>query len=221
MLYNETAIQTLIDRIGWNQSTIASLNLTISDENLESTSTRQYKSFHSTAIVENVYYCLENDLTDNSELNAELLKMKREVVIEVLAKIFDTNVLANYAEIQGVKSLSYATEYSGVIEAKQSVFDESIGWCMASKCLRMFLTTNRSNSTETNLGMNYDIMKYELDGIKNEYGRSIGKGTLDNYEAAVTNAINVLFPTYKDPNIIPGDGNNLSAPTLRGRSDLW
>lgn len=221
MLYNETAIQALIDRIGWNQSTVDSLNLTISDENLESTSTRQYKSFHSTSIVENVYYCLENDLTDNSELNAELLKMKREVVIEVLAKIFDTNVLANYAEIQGVKSLNYAIEYSGVIQAKQSVFDESIGWCMASKCLRMFLTTNRSNSTETNLGMNYDLMKYELDGIKNEYGRSIGKGTLDNYEAAVTNAINVLFPTYKDPNIIPGDGNNLSAPTLRGRSDLW
>lgn len=224
-MYNQTTKQLLVDRIGWKQPTEVDTDLVLSTENKESTSGQFFNSFHPTCLAENVYYCIQNDLVDVAELNDVLYQMKIDSVNEVLKKVFDTNPLANYASLQGVISINYALEYDVLISSKNTVFDEAIGWSMASRCLRLFLTTNRSNAIETNIGMTYDLMKYELDGIKNEYGRSVGKGTIDNFEAAINNVIMVLFPTYKNDSITPDDPNgnpitDLKKPTIRS-GNFW
>jgi|SRR6478672_13076656 len=208
-MYSTEAIQILVDRIAWRQPAETDEHgIVLSDENKEGTSGQFFNSFHTTAIPENVYLCIENDLADQDEFNEFLLQMKKDSAIEVLKKVFDTNPLANYPIVDGAVSVNYAVDYSSAINTRQGIFDEAIGQSMATRCLQLFLTTNRSNATETSLGLSYDQMQFEKDGIKNEFGRSIAKGTKDKMEAEINNIIKVLFPT---------NTSSSTRPTLRAR----
>jgi hypothetical protein len=213
-MYSNTAQNALRGIIGWTQPIEPNeLSITLDPSNVESTLGKYFDGFHTLATPENVAYCIRQDQISNPDLNAKLLQMKEDAVKEVLRKIFDTNPLAKYAELQGVQSINWASSYDTLISENLAVFEEAIGHSMASRCLQLFLNSPRSNETETRIGMTYGLMKIELDGLRNEYGRMIGDGTIAKMEAAITNAINVLFPTIKGAGI----GAQPDKPTLTGR----
>lgn len=194
-MYNETSIQLLIDRIGWSNPIQPNSEITLSPENVESASGRFFSSFHQLSIVENVYKCVTNKDIDYQEFNTFLLKMKKDCVLEVLNKIFDTNPLANISVSEDVKSLNYKSDYSSDITNKASLFDDTIGYSMATRCLQLFISSTRSNATETKIGQNYEKLKVELEGVINTEGVLIAKGTIGYYDASIINAIKILFPT--------------------------
>lgn len=194
-MYNETSIQLLIDRIGWSDPIQPNTVITLSSENLESESGRFFDSFHSLAIVENVFACISNKDVDNEELNDILYKMKKDSVLEVLNKIFTTNPLAYIKNQDGLISLNYKTDYSVDVLTKTSLFDDSIGYSMAVRCLQLFISSTRSNLKERKIGQSYEQLKVELEGVTNTEGVLIAKGAIGYYDASIINAIKILFPT--------------------------
>lgn len=205
MMYSELAIQTLIDRIGWREPVQPS-EIVLSPENEESTSGRFFNSFHTTATVENVFACISNLDVDNDGLNEFLEEMKRDTVLEVLNKIFDTNIRAKYQFNAGIRSINFAPEYSDFIIANQSVFEESIGYSMVVRCFQLFISTIRSNENESAISMSFELLKSELEGMKNEYGKTIAIGHRAVYGIKISEAINILFPE-----------ENTNVPKLYGR----
>jgi len=197
-MYNETTIQSRIDRIGWSQA-IEPSPLTVDAENATAVSGRFYDSFHALNTVENVYACISNLEANDTTVNEFLYKMKRDAVLEVLNRVFDLNPLAYRAtqEINGktVTSLGYAIEYDGAVISHPSLFDEAIGYSMTIKCLQLFLTTKRSNIEESTISLSYDQMKLELEGMVNEYGKLVVSGSIQKFESAVARIIQILFPT--------------------------
>lgn len=195
MMYDQTSIQLLIDRIGWNSPIQPNTDIVLSPENEESTSGRFFDSFHQLSIVENVFACINNKDVDNDSLNDILLKMKKDSVLEVLNKVFDTNPLANLKNQEEVVSLNYKSDYSFDIQNKVSLFDDAIGYAMAVRCLQMFISSSRSNLKERKITQSYEALKVELEGVINEQGVLIAKGAIGYYDASIINAIKIIFPT--------------------------
>jgi hypothetical protein len=194
-VYSQTSIQLLIDRIGWSNPIQPNSVITLSPENGESVSGRFFNSFHHLSIVENVYKCIENKDANEAVVNDFLLKMKKDCVLEVLNKIFDTNPLANNKKTEDLVSLNWKTDYNTDIQSKISLFDDAIGYSMAVRCLQLFISSTRSNATERKLGQSYELLKVELEGVVNQEGVLIAKGALGYYDASIINAIKILFPT--------------------------
>ncbi len=194
-MYNQTSIQLLIDRIGWNYPIQPNADISLFDENLESASGRFFDSFHQLSTVENVFSCISNKDADNEVLNLTLLKMKKDSVLEVLNKVFDTNPLANLKNQEEVISLNFKKDYSLDIQNKYSLFDDAIGYAMAIRCLQLFISSTRSNAKERKITQSYEALKVELEGVINEQGVLIAKGAIGYYDASIINAVKILFPT--------------------------
>lgn len=194
-MYDQTSIQLLIDRIGWSNPIQPNSEIILSPENVESVSGRFFDSFHQLSIVENVYKCITNKDVGDTEFNDFLLKMKKDCVLEVLNKIFDTNPLANLSKTEDVKSLNYKSDYTSDIALKTSLFDDAIGYAMAVRCLQLFISSTRSNNTERKIGQSYELLKVELEGVVNTEGVLVAKGAIGYYDASIINAIKIIFPT--------------------------
>jgi hypothetical protein len=208
MLYNGTTIQNLMGLVGW-QEAVPPTSILVTSANTASTSGRFFSSFHQSAIVENVFATLPNAQMDNDTLNALLLKMKKDSVLEVLSRIYDANPLAyrSSQEIDGkvVTSLNYALEYDTLTANNMSVFADPIGFNMAKRCLQLYVTSTRSNRLQAIQEMKYPELKAELDGIYSENGKMVAKGANYFYEEAIKRTIEILFPTIvKSEKVITG-----------------
>lgn len=197
-LYNENTIQSLIDLVGWSEAVQPS-EIAVTSQNVTATSGRYFSSFHQTAIVENVDATLVNPDKTNETLNTLLYKMKRDTVLEVLNRIYDSNPLAyqSQQQLDGriVTSINFAAEYDLLTANRISVFSDVIGYNMACRCLQLFATSTRSNRLQKIQEMNYEAIKVELEGVFGQDGKMIAKGAFYRYEQALKRAIEILFPT--------------------------
>ncbi len=184
MRYSDTSIQLLIGLIGWGAAVEPS-NIEVAPDNSESETGLYFNSFHQLATVENVFDCISNLDVDNDGLNEFLEKMKKDAVLRVLNKIIDTNSLANVKSNEDRISLNYADDYDALIAANANVFVNAIGYAGVIKCMELFITSLRSNVTLRVLKANYEFLKTELSGIKNEQGVLLANGIEQNYGVAI------------------------------------
>lgn len=208
MFYDQPSIDFLIDRVGWADA-MQPTTLTISSQNLTSTSGRLFNSFNGMVIVENVWDTIVNEDADNQELNDVLYSLKKQSVLDVLSHVFDVNPKA---------SLSYGTneypidisnrDYSATIQGRNGLFDAAIGYTCAIKSIELILSSNRANGTERGNKFNWQTLKAELSGLKDEYGRQSNEGLESMKNREIQRIIKILWP----------DGGY---PKLIGRSDLW
>lgn len=208
MLYNPAAIQALVERIGWDEP-VPPTDIALTTDNVLSASGRFFTSFNLLVTVENVFKCIPNLDVTNDDLTVYLEKLKKDCVLEVLNKIFDSNPLANYQYSGQVRSINYLTDYSDVIISKAAIFDECIGNSMVVRCFQLFVATIRSNENERTIAASFELLMAQLEGLKNEYGKTIQKGYKSIFEDEIRKAIAVLFPT-----------EDKKRPTLVGRS-VW
>ncbi len=210
MLYTGTSITLLTGRIGWDQS-VPPTTLVVDGANLGSVSGRFFNSFHQLVTAENVYDSVLNLKIDVTNLNVYLAKMKKDSVLEVLNKLFDTNPLANYAARGDSYSLNYtAGGYDALIADKGTVFDNAIGYSMAVRAIQLFISSERSNGTQRKMKASYDFLMSELNGIKNADGLSIAQGVNSLFDTAIKDANDILFPT-----------NHRSQIALKDKTYLW
>ena len=123
--------------------------------------------------------------------NEFLSSMRAQAVMEIMTAILDQHHL--YDE---------AIDYSSVITEKVKIFDDAIGYCIAIKALELFISTGRKNLTERNASLNFQTLKVELEGAKNDKGFTIAKGIILKKELAIQKAQRILFP---DEILINGD----------------
>lgn len=210
MLYTGTSIALLTGRIGWDQA-VPPTTLVVDGTNLASVSGRFFNSFHQLVTAENVNDSVLNLKIDVTNLNLYLAKMKKDSVLEVLNKLFDTNPLANYAAIGDAYSLNYTSGgYDALIADKGTVFDNAIGYAMAVRAIQLFISSERSNGTQRKMKASYDFLMSELNGIKNSEGLSIAQGVNSLFETAIKDANEILFPT-----------NHRSQIALKDKTHFW
>lgn len=209
-MYNSTTITLLTERVGWSQA-VPPTSLVVSAGNLTSTSGRFFDSFHTLVTAENVNDSVINLKIDTTNLNAYLAKMRKDAVLEVLNKLFDTNDLANYASTRTERSINYdANGYDALINKYQTVFDQAIGYSMAVRAIQLFITSERSNSAQRKMKASYEFLKSEIEGIRGPDGEVIAKGVNALFTLAIEDAKAILFPVIKIPEA-----------TLTDRSGYW
>jgi hypothetical protein len=189
-MYTEEIISTLIDRIGWEKALNSDVAITIDLANSTATSGRKVNTFHQLASVENIYSAVSEVNMEELKFNEFLSSIREQSVREVVTAILDQHHL--YDE---------SVDYSDTIIEKGRLFDDVIGYCIAIKILELFISTGRKNLTERNAALNFQTLKVELEGARNDNGHFIAKGIVYKKERALQKAQRIIFP---DPVLVTG-----------------
>lgn len=182
-MYNPESIQTLVERIGFYKKVDSNLLFTLSPEVVISTSNRYVNSFHQLAIVENIYSAVPQINMSDDDFNEYLQEIKTQSVHEVLTLILNRDT-----------SYELNTDYSQTIIDNPEIFDDAIGYTIATKCLELFISTSRKNLSERNAKLAYEKLMIELEGMKNENGKVIVNGIKRERYFAIKQAKSIIFP---------------------------
>lgn len=215
-MYNDTSIEELIKRIGWQQP-VPPTTLVLSSENGESTSGRYFNAFNPMVTIESVAASIINKDADNDAVNELLVQLRKEGVMQVLSDVYNLNTRATAYITNNVTSVNYLTDYSGVIIAKSQYFDEAIGYSVAVKTLQLLIATIRSNRQTTSIKADYEQLMQYLEGSYTVQGQLISEGLLARYKQTIGRLIDVLFPTTIPDGSVIDENGNIRRPRLTGK----
>lgn len=182
-MYTESSKILISKRVGWDNPTGSLFPITINAENLIATSGRRVNSFHQLANVVNLYYTIDESFTIESDFNSLLKEIRLQAAIEVMNKILDQH-----------HCYDFDFDYDKKIEKYQSLFDEPLGYLIAIKCIETYISSNRSNYIERNAKLSFEMLKIELEGVKNEHGITISQGLNSKFYSSVNKAQKKIFP---------------------------
>lgn len=182
-MYSESSKIVISKRVGWNYPVGSLFPIDLTEENRTATSGRYVNSFHQLASIENLHATISENLTSETRFNEQLNSMRLQATSEVLNKILDQHSCYDFDK-----------DYDAIIEKYQSLFDEPLGYLLAIKCMEIFVSSNRSNAIERNSKLSYQLLKVELEGVKNESGITISHGLNAKFHSAIRKAQKKLFP---------------------------
>jgi len=182
-MYSESSKILISKRVGWDYPTSSLFPITINAENLIATSGRRVNSFHQLANVVNLYYTVEESFTIESDFNSLLKEIRLQAAIEVMNKILDQH-----------HCYDFDFDYDKKLEKYQSLFDEPLGYLIAIKCIETYISSSRSNYIERNAKLAFEMLKIELEGVKNEQGITISQGLNSKFYASIKKAQKKIFP---------------------------
>jgi len=182
-MYTDSSKIQISKRVGWDSPSDSFFPIEISEENKTATSGRYINSFHQLACVENLFYTISENKTSQQRFNAELESIRLQSSIEVLNKILDQH-----------PCYVFDKDYDEIINKHQSLFDDPLGYLMAIKVLEIFISSNRSNEIERNSKLSYQMLKIELEGVKNENGITVSQGIQSKLYNSIKRAQKIIFP---------------------------
>lgn len=182
-MYSESSKILISKRVGWDNPANSLNSVTIDTENLIATSGRRVNSFHQLANVLNLFHTVDEKFTDSTEFNNLLKEIRLQAAIEVMNKILDQH-----------HCYDFEFDYDKKLEKYQSLFDEPLGYLLAIKCIETYISSNRSNYIERNAKLAFEMLKIELEGIKNEQGITISQGLNMKFYTSIKKAQKILFP---------------------------
>ena len=182
-MYTESSKILISKRVGWDSPTGSLFPITIDEENLIATSGRRVNSFHQLANVLNLYYTVDESFTIESDFNSLLKEIRLQAAIEVMNKILDQH-----------HCYDFDFDYDKKLEKYQSLFDEPLGYLIAIKCIETYISSSRSNYIERNAKLAFEMLKIELEGVKNEQGITISQGLNSKFYASIEKAQKKIFP---------------------------
>ena len=182
-MYSDEVIYALTYRIRWNEALDSGFAIELSDINKMGTSGKHFQSFHQLVTIDNIYAGVPKTDMDTGEFNSVLEDIRKQAVLMAVGDIMDANSL-------------YLPdfEYSELITANISIFDNAIGFKVAISVLEMLLSSKRINPEERSAKLAAANLKLELEGFRNENGHTVAKGVRYFYDKAVRTATNKLFP---------------------------
>lgn len=182
-MYSPESINTLKERIKWNNSLDSGFSVELSEDNKKGTSNKHFQSFHSLVCIDNIYASVPDVNMDSDEFNELLSDIRLQATLQTINDVLESN-------------LDYVveTDYSDVMISKASLFDNAIGYKCAINVLEMFLSSTRSNLDERNAKLSASNLKLELKGFKNDNGHVVATGLETFYQSAVKKASSKLFP---------------------------
>src|SRR5690606_7703446 len=153
-MYSDSSKILISKRVGWEFPANSLLPIDINEENQIATSGRYVNSFHQLATVFNLFYTVNEKLSEEDEFNNLLDTVRKQSAIEVMNKMLDQH-----------HCYDFEYEYDKKIDKYQSLFDEPLGYLMAIKCVETFISSERSNYIERNAKLSYEMLKIELEGV--------------------------------------------------------
>lgn len=184
-MYSESSKILISKRVGWDAPASSSIPVTIDTENQIATSGRRVNSFHQLAYVVNLFHTVNDKSTAQLEFNNLLKEMRLQASIEVMNKVLDQHHCYDFDK-----------DYDQIITKYQSLFDEPLGYLLAINCIEVFISSNRSNYIERNTKISYQMLKIELDGVKNEQGITISQGLNSKFYSSLKRAQKKIFPEH-------------------------
>lgn len=187
-MFTENSIELLTNRIKWRKplggkyATILISEITARDID------KAFQDVHKLVTIENIHDTQENVNITNEQFNELLKRMQRIAINRVLEDVFTNNERADFKKI-----------YDVVITERASVFDKSIKLALGVQVLEQLITTTRLNINERLKKQSYSKLKVELEGAKNESGRTVSVGLNYRYQKSIQDVIDILFP--KDKNV--------------------
>lgn len=182
-MYSESSKILISKRVGWCTPADSLLSIHISEENKTATSGRYVSSFHQLANLENIYHTINENSTSEKEFNRALCSMRQQAAIEVLNKVLDQH-----------EDYLFDKDYDLIIDHHKSLFDEPLGYLMAIKCIEGFVSSNRSNAVERNAKLSFQMLKVELEGVRNDNGHLISEGLNSKFFTSIKKAQKKIFP---------------------------
>lgn len=182
-MYSNAAISTLEDRIGYGLAELPA-GVVVVDSHINGTSGRVLPFFHKLATLKNIYHTVETPLMDTVKFNAFLQLMKTNAVRQVLSAVLDRH-----------KKYKPEEDYSEMIISRPAIFDDAIGYTLASAVVEQLISTSRSNYVESSAKLSYQQLKMEVEGIVDENGRVRAKGLKREQTHAIDQAIAAIFQT--------------------------
>ena len=179
-MYSEAAIQVLEARIGFGSNDIEGVD--VAGEHLLGTSGRTLPYFHKLATLKNIYHTAEDVNMTTEEFNNFLADMKSNVARQVLTAVLDRN-----------KKYRPEHDYSDLIIGRPAIFDDAIGYTLASTVVEQLIATSRSNYIESSAKLSYQQLKMELEGVVDDSGRLRARGLKRDQIYAIDQAIKAIF----------------------------
>lgn len=195
-MYSSAAILVLENRIGFGQANLPS-GIVVSDVNTIGTSGRTLPYFHKLATLKNIYYTTEEPLMDSTKFNETLLELKSNVARQVLSVILDRH-----------KEYRPDEDYSQRIISRPAIFDDAIGYTMASVVIEQTISTSQHNYVESSAKLSYQQLKMELEGVVDDNGRVRARGLKHERLHAIEQAADAFFHTTEEI-------------TIYDASDIW
>lgn len=173
---------SLQNRIGWEQPQTSNVAVIIDNINSTATSGRKVNSFHALATVDNLFLGINKTNETSEKFNQLLLSIRNQSVTDITTVIFDQHT--GYID---------SFDYTPLILARPKIFDEAIGYSMAIRVLEILATSKRINENQENTNLTFQMLKLELEGIKNESGLIVSTGIISKKETAIRKAQKVIF----------------------------
>ncbi|WCM42399.1 hypothetical protein MG290_01645 [Flavobacterium sp. CBA20B-1] len=182
-MYSESSKILISKRVGWDNPAGSLIPISINEENQIATSGRRVNSFHQLANAINLFHTVDESYLSENYFNELLNDIRLQGAIEVMNKILDQH-----------HCYDFEFDYDKRIEKYQSLFDEPLGYALAIKCIETFLSSNRSNYIERNTKLGFEMLKIELEGVKNEQGFTISQGLNAKFYSSIRKAQKIFFP---------------------------
>ena len=179
-MYSEIAIASLVNRIGFGRAD--TIDIEVDPVHTTGTSGRTLPFFHKLATLKNIYNTAEKPVMTSVEFNDFLAQMKLDAVKGALSAILD-----RHTEYQPDE------DYSDLILTRPGIFDDAIGYTLASTVVEQLISTSRSNYLESSAKLSYQQLKMEIDGVVDDSGRIRVKGLKREQLYAVKQAISAIF----------------------------
>lgn len=182
-MYSDAAISALEDRIGFGPAELPA-TVEVTQTHVLGTSGRVLPFFHKLATLKNIYNTVEKPNMGTTEFNAFLQLMKANAVKQVLSAVLDRH-----------KKYQPEEDYSELILSRLAIFDDAIGYTLASAVVEQLIATSRSNYIESSAKLSYQQLKMEVEGVVDENGRLRAKGLKREQTYAIDQAIAAIFQT--------------------------
>lgn len=183
-MYSDTAISTLANRIGFGPA--EGVGVEVAEDLILGTSGRTLPFFHRLATLKNIYHTVEKPIMEDVEFNAFLQLLRDNAARQVLSAVLDRH-----------KNYKPEEDYSQLIIDRPAIFDDALGYAMASTVIEQLIATSRSNYIESSAKLSYQQLKMELEGVVDDNGRVRAKGLKREQTYAIDQAIAAIFKQTK------------------------
>ena len=180
-MYSNAAIVALENRIGFGQANLPS-GVDVSQTHILGTSGRTLPFFHKLATLKNIYHTTEMPVMTSDQFNSFLAEMKANVVRQVLSVVLDRH-----------RKYRPEHDYSQTIISRPAIFDDAIGYTMASTVVEQLIATSQHNYIESSAKLSYQQLKMEIEGVVDDSGRLRAKGLKREQTHANQQAADAFF----------------------------
>ncbi len=184
-MYSLNSVKVLESRIKW-RTPMGKFATILEAELIASENDKAYQDAHKLITIENIHSTQPKENITNEEFNTYLRRLNKSCVDKVLEDVFDLNNLADSSK-----------NYDELIEKNKTVFDASLRLYMAVQVIQGMITSTRSNRDERLLKSSYPHLKIELEGSKNDNGKTLSVGVNFLYNKSIEKVKKKLFPRPK------------------------